>query len=681
MEAPANRARRQMELSNLIEGSQEHRESERWAIGLGDDIPEPPESVYGMRFLQTPPSTFRSHRGPYKNVQHSVSFEGDHKHGVVSARSMPDLNSTSQRCNGSVAGPAPAIQYIQSSNGQKHPTDSRSMGMSGRKDELTFSNSLSNQPPDLVVAKRRQRTDSGMFLMDSESVHLEDMGISHRLASQPASSAPVSCNPSLAELIHNNRYGVFMNSSQENMPVAQRSTTSVASGYNAPAPAYHHQVGSSYYSHQPSSISANASPRSNSFTVDAGNHVNHVGGVHGSKYDVGAEEIRLHHDSARTSPAIGSKFQEHCDNEKPPGSQTHIESKDVQRIGAPRKVSVGWMSGGRRVGYGYSPVPDDEAARYNQHEHGHPNVQQTPDHKAEVQMRDINVQGGHARQKQVQRTDLVRPAPLTIPETRSTSVNDHANHPEVDADTLFKLQNSSQTRNEYPQPSYLREILAGRYSQEQDCRPMVSEKRSTMSLQAPETPTMTQFEHCHVQQDSNYTGQQSDPAVHRSPRLSQSMNSHPQNQKNKRVRRTALPGSVRQEKERHVSAPGHHEVDIDPDYLGIEYDFDAEDVARLLRPSNARGANWVRRLSKRNSSKRDSNAHQIEASQTSPGLYHARFSNSLERANPTKSIGTNAEELASMYQECLDMPGSFEGSRWASRTSRMLWDLVTTDDR
>jgi hypothetical protein len=98
---------------------------------------------------------------------------------------------------------------------------------------------------------------------------------------------------------------------------------------------------------------------------------------------------------------------------------------------------------------------------------------------------------------------------------------------------------------------------------------------------------------------------------------------------------------------------------MDPDYLGIEYDFNAEDVARLLRPSDPRGANWVRRLSKHQVSKRQSNAHGQEVSQMWPGLYQNFGFGNIERADSTKSIGTNAEGLASMYQECLEMPGSF----------------------
>ncbi|KAJ5368343.1 uncharacterized protein N7496_008103 [Penicillium cataractarum] len=675
IDSPAHRARRRMELSGLIERSQEQQDSERWAIGMGDDIPEPPESVYGMRFIQTPPSTLRSHRGPYQKVNHAVSLEGDQKHGMISAKSMFDLNSTSQRGNGSGTGPSHALDYIRGGNGQKHLTTSQSMGMSSHKHGMASSNPLSNQPPDLVVAKRRQRTDSGVFLMDNESVHLEDMRISYRLASQSASSAPMSCNPSIAELICNNRYGPFMNASQENMPIALRSTTSITSGNSPQVPAYHHQQASSYYSRQPSCLSANASPSSHSLAPDAEQQ---AGMVPGSRYNVSAEDLNPQNGSPLASGAIGSKFREHCDNEAPPDSHGHIASKEVHGTSAPRKVSVGWMSGGRRVGYGYNPVPDDEAARYQQHEDGNPRLQQAREQKAGAAMSIPNLQGGYVCQDQMRRTDLMPATAPNTPESQCKSATYHANRSEPAPATIPKLRSSDKVSNEFPEPSYLRAILAGRYSREHDGGSVISGKRSTRSLHAVEIPSMAQSEHCHVPQTS---GQHSDTAVHRSPRLSQSLNSNPQSSKNKRGRRAAIQNSIRQGKERHVSMSDHNAVDIDPDYLGIEHDFNAEDVARFLRPSNARGANWVRRLSKYRVSKRYSNPHQQEVSQISQGLYQGYSSNSLERENSTKSIGTNVEELASMYQECLDMPGSFEGSRWASRTSRMLWDLVTTDDR
>ncbi|OKO95658.1 hypothetical protein PENSUB_11170 [Penicillium subrubescens] len=678
IDSPAHRARRRMELSDLIERSQEQRESERWAIGQGDDIPEPPESVYGLRFIPTPPGTIRSQRSLYPKVHHAVSFEGHQNHTMNSARSLPDMHLASQRGNGSVAGPSP-VNYIRGGNDQNCSTDSQSMDMSNQKHGATSPTSLSSQLPDLVVAKKRQRTDSGVFFMDGQPVHLEDMGISHRLASQSTSSTPVSCNPSIAELIHSNRYGIFMNTSHENMPKAQRSTTSITSGHNLQAPIYHHQVGSSYYSEHPSSLLGNASPlRSPSLAL---NSEQYVVTVHGSKYNVAAEEANLQHARALASPAIGSKFREHCDSVISLNPHGKVESKEAPGVEAPRKVSVGWMSGGRRVGYGYSPVPDEEAAQYEQHGHGHPNPQQAPGQKAEAAMSDANLPGGHIRHNQVQKSDLVHAAGPSTPEPQSKTVNHPANTPEVNPTSLLSGGDSNQTNNEFPEPPYLRAIMEGRHSREQDCGPVVSEKRSTRSLHAAKMPPMTQSEHSHVPQSTNNMSQQSDTALQHCSRLSQSLNSNPQKPKNKRGHRTGIPDSVRQEKGQHVPSSEHTAVDIDPGYLGIEHDSNAEDAARLLRPSNPRNANWVRRLSKHQVSKRQSNAHGQEVSQLSPGLYRNFGSGSLERADSTKSIGTNVEELASMYQECLEMPGSFEGSRWASRTSRMLWDLVTTDDR
>lgn len=674
MDSPAHRARRRMELSDLIERSREQREAERWATGYGDNIPEPPESAFGMRFIQTPPDSMRSHRSPYLNVHDSFSSEEPQKHSRNSV-SLPDLYSASQRRNGSVAGSCATVQNNPGETDQKHPNDSQSVEIRSHKHGLAFPDSLSNQPSELIVPKRRQPVDPGVFFTDSQTVHLEDMGISHRLASQSASSAHGSCDPSIAEMIRNNRYGLFLNASRENMPIALRSTTSITSELIPQTQTYHLRDGSSFYSHQPSSLSAVGSPRSNSFAFE---NEQRAGKAHDGKHNLTAE---VQNDSAFRTTTLSSKFREHCDGAVSSDSQAQIESTEVHGGGAPRKVSVGWMSGGRRVGYGYSPVPDDEAARYQQHGDAHPSFQQVPDQKAEIGTNEKNAQGGHARQNHDQKTDFMLAPGPTTPQSYSRSTNHHAAYPEVGPATLPRVRKSNHTSNEYPEPPYLRDILAGRYSQEHDREALVSKTQSTGSLCATAIPPTSQSERCLVPQSTKYPSEQTDYNLRGGAGLSQSLKSNPQISKRKRGRRTRISDLSHREKGQHIPSSEHNTVDIDPDYLGIEHDFNAEDVARLLRPSNPRGASWVRRLSKHKVSKRLSNAQQKGQSQTSLSLYQNRHSSSPERADSTKSIGINAEELASLYKECLEMPGSFEGSRWASRTSRMLWDLVTMDDR
>lgn len=672
IDSPAHRARRRMELSDLIERSQEHGEAERWATGYGDNIPEPPESAFGMRFIQTPPGSMRSHRSPYLNIHDPVSSEEQQKHSRSSV-SLPDLYSASQRRNGSVAASCATVQNYHGGAEQNHPNDSQSVEISSQKHGLDCPDSSSNQPSELIVPKRRQPVDSSVLFMDSQTVHLEDMGISHRLASQSASSAHGSCDPSVAEMIRSNRYGLFMNASQENMPIAQRSTTSITSGHIPQTQTYHLRNGSSFYSHQPSSRSAVASPCSSSFEIEQ-----RASKVHDSKHNL---TVEVQNDSAFRTPTLSSKFREHCDGAVSSDSQAQIESTEAHGGGAPRKVSVGWMSGGRRVGYGYSPVPDDEAARYQQHRDAHPSLQHVLNQKAEIGMNEENAQGGHAPQNHDQKADFMLAPGPTTPQSYSRLTSHHAAHSEAGPATLPRVRKSNHTSNEYPEPPYLRDILAGRYSQEHDREALLSKTQSTGSLCATAMPPTSQSERCLVPQSTKYPSEQTEYNPRVGAGLSQSLKSNPQISKRKRGHRVGISDLSHHEKGQHIPSSEHNTVDIDPDYLGIEHDFNAEDVARLLRPSNPRGANWVRRLSKHKVSKRLSNTQQKGQSQTSLGLYQNRHSGSLERADSTKSVGTNAEELASLYQECLEMPGSFEGSRWASRTSRMLWDLVTTDDR
>ncbi|KAJ5176248.1 uncharacterized protein N7482_002125 [Penicillium canariense] len=677
MDSPASRGRRRMELSNLIEQSHENGESERWAIGHGDNIPEPPVSAFGMHFIHTPPSSMRSQRSPYHKVHDAAFVEGERKHEhsikLNLARSLPNLNSISQGCRGPISVPPHAPHFSGGPNDQKHSRDCQSMGISNHNYGVAASGSLPNQSSGMMVAKSRQQAASSTPLTGTQTVHLEDKGMSHRFAPQCASSGPMSCNLSIDDLIRNDRYGAFMNASQETMPASPRSATSIACGHDPRTQIYHQRDGSSYYSHRPNPISANAS-RAHSPALDVEKHIG-IGSR--STFKLTAEDANLHHGSPQTNGMLSSKFEEHCDNGSPE-AQVHLESNDIHGIGSPRKVSAGWMSGGRRVGYGYSPVPNDEAVQHTQHCDSHSPVRPCSTQKTEPVIHDANLQRGHAGQSHGGRTDHVYAAEPTIPETKSTPVNHHSNRPEVGRATVPRARNPTRTINDYPEPPYLRDILSGRYSEEHDRESVISDERGTGSLRAAKVPPKSQAEHCQVPQSSHHVSRPADTPLHRWARLSQSMKANPLTVKDQKGRRSGIRGVIQPKKGQQVPNSGDNAVDIDPDYLGIEHDLTGGDVAHLLRPSNSRGAKWVRRLSKHKESTWHSNVHQQEISQASSGPYLDCDHNDLERANSTKS--TLAEDFANMYQGCLDMPGSFEGSRWANRTSRMLWDLVTTDD-
>ncbi|KAJ5556423.1 hypothetical protein N7494_000338 [Penicillium frequentans] len=57
--SPAGRGFRRMELSDLIEQSQERSEAERWALFNNPTATDSQESAFGMHFIPTPPGTLR----------------------------------------------------------------------------------------------------------------------------------------------------------------------------------------------------------------------------------------------------------------------------------------------------------------------------------------------------------------------------------------------------------------------------------------------------------------------------------------------------------------------------------------------------------------------------------------------------------------------------------------------
>lgn len=448
---------------------------------------------------------------------------------------------------------------------------------------------------------------------DPRSLHLGEPGPS-RLTSQTISSGPMSCSSSIAELVRKNRYGVFLPPSQDSFQPRQDSWISTFSGPEPQSPTTRRQDVSSFYS-RPASR-----PNSND-----------------------------------TSP------------------QVQYKQTETNDLGSPRQVSVGWMSGGRRVGYGYNLVPDAEGR----------DPSQASKWKPEVAIADANSKTGHDFQPQVRQQHHQGTAESTIrvPEHIPPPPMNPRRH-ELGAATLPRAKASVQPANEYPAPAYLRAILGARSSgssRDYEAGTIWVDERASSDLPAPELPPITQIENRQVPRSSSSTDISSASAS-RWAQLSRSMSAQSGLQKNTKEgsddHTTLNKGDESSAQEHRISVSGDNADDVPTKHCGTDKHA-GEDQACQLRPGNSRSARWVLRSSKRRESRRLSHVHQQEHSQASSGPYLDCDSNSLARANSTKS---NAEDLASTYRECLQMPGSFEGSRWANRGSRVLWDLCTRED-
>lgn len=218
--------------------------------------------------------------------------------------------------------------------------------------------------PEILVTKRR-RAQPNRSVSDARSIHLGDMNI-HRMLASPSflstsiTSRMLSENPSTED------------GKEEDIPgirsISESSGTKILQQIN-----HNQKQSTSFYSPE-SSVS------SNSPSVEPSAKTWGYSGI--EKYLTKLERqtagIRIPRratprgadskESGDSSPnrnrasaveALKSRFIEKLENDSSsPDITTSPVQIDENRM--PRKVSVGWMSGGRRLGYGYTMVPPDK---------------------------------------------------------------------------------------------------------------------------------------------------------------------------------------------------------------------------------------------------------------------------------------------------------------------------------
>ncbi|EPS28713.1 hypothetical protein PDE_03659 [Penicillium oxalicum 114-2] len=663
-QSPPSNPQSNIRLSDLIEQSQEQRESERWGTAMIHDLPESPGSVCGMRFLRTPPASLRSHPGPYLKEQHSQllhSVENNSHHTINSAKSMPDMYSAQQGSGRSGDIPSPLASPSLDTTAERQIEDSRC------ESRITsFSDPMLGSVADLCVTKRRQRTDSGMSMGDNRTVHLEDIDISKRLISQSGSTAPLSPDPSMSESVQLNQGGLSTKAPGENSSVPYSPTTHSLLGH-APGTIQLQSLESS------SSRSQDSIILSPDVSLQPASFANHgetpTDMAQRSKYDPAAEDIRAYMCAAPAAPdLITSKFDEHCDSEVSLDTKVSALRSEVQAE-APRKVSIGWMSGGRRVGYGYAPVsnPEDESVLRDPEIFGgsQADLSQMPDLSLPVSVISSGIRRDSPCSDYNQHRYPVNATYLTIP--KKSRLDHSLAHFEAIQPATFlrtkrcsKASERSQARN------------GGSNSSTQTGSGNLSTVGPSPGLDLDVGLRLL---------GSIDSSAQLDALKQPSVCFSQSDDSGPQSAEGMPSLETANLEPPQLRHTRSVSKGSYKDVDIDPDYPGIEYDYEAQFVARLLRPNNARGPPAARRHSKFRVNKQYSSSSPRKGSRSSLALDQTRGSSSLERVDSTISIGADAEDLASMYRECLHMPGSFEGSQWASPSSRFSWNRPTNDEQ
>lgn len=352
---------------------------------------------------------------------------------------------------------------------------------------------------------------------------------------------------------------------------------------------------------------------------------------------------------------------EHCNNSaSPPFLSTAGQASGSV---SPRKVSVGWMSGGKRVGYGYSVVPETEGGIEDQAESCIPQFNRPAGWKGEIEIADPSFQ-----QRKPQTSGSRTPAGSV----REHSPNDHSELPTVmpsnglphqyEATTFPRATNPPQRRNGYHVPPYMRGSMGNHSSREQESLELTDEQTSG-SLRAPGLIPMVKVEHCEVPPTAQYRGQGNDNFARQWARFNRSPNTSPRRQ------REAIPLGARAQDGAfsvdRLDRPDGTEPDSFETEIDAEFENEAEDQTTELQESSSRPARWVRRFSRHWEGRRFARHQQEPSNSSSSHSYHDCESNSPKRTVSTKS--NSPVDL-----ECPEMPGSFEGSRWAGRLSRLI---------
>ncbi|KAJ5711548.1 hypothetical protein N7488_005704 [Penicillium malachiteum] len=656
--SPGSRPFRRMELSDLIEQSQERSEAERWALENDRDVSQSQESAFGMHFIPTPPSTLRGPPTTFhtaldtdeSKIQPGGSVTDDKPQlGPVTnadfVRSLPSLSSTHYDVSHSAH--SPVINISETNSGRDLMSDwNQFLKMSRERYGLGSSGSLPGPSTNLVVPKRRQESHSARSFTDPCSVHLSELGISNKLASHSESSQIMSCGPSLTELVRPNRAGLFTNSSQENIQLRQNTSTSALSvNEQVHKPTGLRDVSSCYSQVSPSSGNVSLGEWSiRNLTQKTPNKSPAIQETMSSESEVA--------NIPAPRNTLLSRFREHCDADTPGPPQSR--SLAIGHI-SPRKISIGWMSGGRRVGYGYSPVLGKGAESPKKHEQVTPQLSQITGLKAEF-AKTNEAQGlsqSHVRLEEVRQASARHYTPPS-PETQPRPSNEPSTVPR-------SVKSAVSNRGHTVSPQ-LRAIL-NRSSQERGSTTGLTEE-STRDLCAPELTAAVQTEYCQIPQSSHYSsqGQGGDSFAHQWARLSRSMNAQSRNPK-------TTHNAVCNQKQ--TPQDGAFSADclesIEPAYPQLNSHREYENQAHELQSKTSRATRWANRFSRYRESRKPSNNRQQEPSFASSGPYQDCDSTnaSLKRETSTKSNTTDDPD-------CLEMPGSFEGSRWASRISRML---------
>jgi hypothetical protein len=223
------------------------------------------------------------------------------------------------------------------------------------------------QASELLITKRRQRHQ--VSISEDQSIHLTDLNISKMLASASTSPRILSPSQSSYENPHGSNSGTWAAQYQGgSLGSPARVLTPVWDGGVLKLAVQDARQASSCYSPRTSSASADApadiektNMNQNGREISRSRTPFAALSPNASSRNVPFSETHvpsLDGGSLGKTDALKSRFTEQFDLNR---SITSLGSVAMSNgMTSPRKVSIGWMSGGRRLGYGYTVVDEDK---------------------------------------------------------------------------------------------------------------------------------------------------------------------------------------------------------------------------------------------------------------------------------------------------------------------------------
>lgn len=231
------------------------------------------------------------------------------------------------------------------------------------------SDSMTGHSSEIIVTKRRQQSAPCRSLSESRSVHLGDMNIPQALASLSLMSPSTTPHMSQSQSVDENRRedmprtrSILEDSGAAKLQLNQNpderaSIYSPISSVSSAQPAHHQPPKTWGFRAIEKYLTKldRQTTSSRSLGLDGSPSAYHPVRFKGVSESNAAESS-----SAPATQALKSKFIEKFDKDSSSVDQGAIPSEAGDGQTPPRKVSAGWMSGGRRVGYGYNMVDPDK---------------------------------------------------------------------------------------------------------------------------------------------------------------------------------------------------------------------------------------------------------------------------------------------------------------------------------